>query len=91
MNVAIGTIAFLCGAAALAVVWHRMWRRKIWPSVAAALSLVVATMIGDYVANDQINPFAVPLFVTLFALAFGVSMLVESRIWRNRQSDHIDA
>jgi uncharacterized membrane protein HdeD (DUF308 family) len=90
MNAVVGAIAFMCGAAALAALLHRVWWRKIWPSVAAALSLATVTVIGDYVANDELNAFAVPIFLALFAMAFGASMLVEFRIWRNRQSEHIE-
>ena len=89
-HVALGTIAFVCGAAAFAALWHRIWRRRVWPSVAAALCLAAAAMIGDYLANDQINAWVVSVFVALFVIAFIVAMVVESFVWRNRQRE-IDA
>jgi len=90
-SIAIGFIALVCGAAAFAAFWHHIWQRNIWPSVASAFSLTVAMMVGDYVANDEMNAFAVPLFVTLFAVAFGVAMLVEFRVRRHRQIENVDA
>jgi hypothetical protein len=83
--VAIGTIAFMCGAAAFAAFWHRIWRRKVWPSIAAALSLAAATMIGDYLSNGEVNALVAPVFAALFAIAFAVAMVVESLIWKSRQ------
>ena len=89
-HVALGTIAFVCGAAAFAAFFHRIWRRRVWPSVAAALCLAAAAMIGDYLANDQVNTLAVPVFAALFAFAFVVALAVESVVWRGRQRE-IDA
>jgi uncharacterized membrane protein YfcA len=89
-HVALGTIAFVCGAAALAAFWHRIWRRRVWPSVVAAFCLAAAAMIGDYLANDQVNALVVPVFAALFAIAFVVAMAVEAFVWRSRQRE-IDA
>ena len=84
-HLVLGTIAFILGAAAVAVVWHRVWRRNVWPSVAAALTMATAAAAASYVSTGDGNQL-MEFFVQIFLIAFAVSMVVELLVRRHRRA-----
>ena len=82
----LGTIAFIVGAAAVTALWHRVWRRNVWPSVAAALTMATAAAAASYVSAGEGNQLF-EFFVQIFLMALVVAMVVEYFVRRHRRAN----
>ena len=80
----IGFLIWIIVALVSGIAWNVAWPRQILPSICAATTSAVLLQLMDYWLLGYLDPFAPIGFVTSFAIAFAIAVVIELRFRKHR-------